>query len=156
MSLIGCVKFFSAKRGFGFVTVLTQDHERSNTDLFVHFSNLNVRNNEFKRLFPGEYVSFSYGKGMGRDGRDICIDVTGVLGGPLLTEHAEHRYRYFPKDSQQQQPRQQKQQQHQKRQQEQEQEQQEQEQDHEEAPAEQEEAPAEQEEAEEDENDPEA
>ena len=151
MSLIGCVKFFSAKRGFGFVTVLTQDHERSNTDLFVHFSNLNVRNNEYKRLFPGEYVSFSYGKGMGRDGRAICIDVTGVLGGPLLTENAEHRYRYFPKDSQQQQqPRQQ----HQKRQ-EQEQEQ-EQGQELEEAPEEEEATNEASPEEGEDENDPEA
>ena len=102
MSLIGCVKFFNAKKGFGFVTVLTQDHERSNTDLFVHFSNLNVRDDEYKRLFPGEYVSFNYGKGQGRDGRDICIDVTGVLGGRLLTENVEFRYRYFPKESRQQ------------------------------------------------------
>ena len=145
MSLIGCVKFFSAKKGFGFVTVLTQDHERSNTDLFVHFSNLNVRNDEYKRLFPGEYVSFSYGKGMGRDGRDICIDVTGVLGGPLLTENAEHRYRYSPKESR---PQHQQHQQHQKKEQKEEQE---------EAPVEQEKQEEQEEEAPaEDENDPEA
>ena len=97
MSLIGSVKWFNAKKGYGFVTVLTQDQECSNTDVFVHFSNLNIRNDEYKRLFPGEYVSFNLGKN--RDGRDICIDMTGVMGGPLLTENTEHRYRYFPKDS---------------------------------------------------------
>jgi len=97
MSLVGSVKWFNAKKGYGFVTVLTQEQECSNTDVFVHFSNLNIRNDEYKRLFPGEYVSFNLGKN--KDGRDICIDMTGVMGGPLLTENAEHRYRYFPKES---------------------------------------------------------
>ena len=99
MSLIGSVKWFNAKKGYGFVTVLTQDQPCSNTDVFVHFSNLNIRNDEYKRLFPGEYVSFNLGKN--KDGRDICIDMTGVMGGPLLTENTEHRYRYFQKESRQ-------------------------------------------------------
>jgi CspA family cold shock protein len=142
MSLVGSVKWFNAKKGYGFVTVLTQDQSCSNTDVFVHFSNLNIRNDEYKRLFPGEYVSFNLGKN--KDGRDICIDMTGVMGGPLLTENTEHRYRYFPKESrQQEQPQRQPPQQQQ------------QEQEQEEAPAE-EEATNEASPGEEDENDPEA
>ena len=108
MSLVGSVKWFNAKKGYGFVTVLTQDQSCSNTDVFVHFSNLNIRNDEYKRLFPGEYVSFNLGKN--KDGRDICIDMTGVMGGPLLTENTEYRYRYFPKESRQQQQQQEQQQ----------------------------------------------
>ena len=100
MSLVGSVKWFDTKKGWGFITVLTQDVEESNTDVFVHYTNLTVGKNEYKRLFPGEYVSFSIGKGQGKQGRDICIDVMGVMGGPLLTEHPEHRYKFFPKNPQ--------------------------------------------------------
>ena len=98
MSLLGCVKWFDTKKGWGFITVLTQDVDESNADVFVHYTNLTVRNNEYKRLFPGEYVSFSIGKGQGKHGKDICIDVTGIMGGRLLTEHPEHRYKFFPKN----------------------------------------------------------
>ena len=62
MSLVGSVKFFDTKKGWGFITVLTQGLDQSNTEVFVHFSNLNVSENGYKRLFPGEYVSFSLGK----------------------------------------------------------------------------------------------
>jgi len=96
MSLIGSVKFFDTKKGWGFITVLTQDVEHSNTDMFVHFSNLTVSENAYKRLYPGEYVSMSIGKN--DRGQDTCIDVTGVMGGPLLTDHPEHRYKIFPKE----------------------------------------------------------
>jgi CspA family cold shock protein len=100
MSQVGSVKWFDTKKGWGFITVLTQDVEESNTDVFVHYTNLTVGKNEYKRLFPGEYVSFSIGKGQGKDGRDICINVMGVMGGPLLTEHPEYRYKFFPRNPQ--------------------------------------------------------
>ena len=97
MSLVGSVKFFDTKKGWGFITVLSQGVDQSNTEVFVHFSNLNVSDNAYKRLFPGEYVSFSIGKN--KQGQDTCIDVTGVMGGPLLADHPEHRYKIYPKDS---------------------------------------------------------
>jgi cold shock CspA family protein len=96
MSLVGSVKFFDTKKGWGFITVLTQGVEHSNTDMFVHFSNLNVSDNAYKRLYPGEYVSLSIGKN--DRGQDTCIDVSGIMGGPLLTDHPEHRYKIFPKE----------------------------------------------------------
>ena len=96
MSLIGSVKFFDTKKGWGFITVLTQDLPQSNSEVFVHFSNLNVQGDSYKRLFPGEYVSFSMGKS--DRGKDTCIDVCGIMGGPLLTDHPEHRYKIYPKN----------------------------------------------------------
>lgn len=97
MSLVGSVKFFDTKKGWGFITVLSQGLDQSNTEVFVHFSNLNVSENGYKRLFPGEYVSFSIGKN--KQGQDTCFNVTGVMGGPLLADHPEHRYKIYPKDS---------------------------------------------------------
>jgi len=96
MSLIGSVKFFDTKKGWGFITVLTQDLPQSNSEVFVHFSNVNVQEDSYKRLFPGEYVSFSMGKS--DRGKDTCIDVCGIMGGPLLTDHPEHRYKIYPKN----------------------------------------------------------
>jgi len=95
MSLVGNVKWFSSKKGFGFITVVTPDSEHTGTDIFVHFSDINTRENNYKRLFPGEYVSFSLGRN--KKDQSICIDVMGVMGGPLLSDHTEHRYKIFPK-----------------------------------------------------------
>lgn len=91
MSVVGCVKWFNAKKGYGFITVQSPSSELANTDVFVHFSHLNVSGDCYKRLFPGEYVSMSLGKS--KDGRDICMDVSGVEGGRLLTENTEYFYR---------------------------------------------------------------
>jgi cold shock CspA family protein len=95
MSLIGSVKFFDTKKGWGFITMLSQGLVQSNTEVFVHFTNLNVKENSYKRLYPGEYVSFNMGKNP--KGQDTCIDVCGILGGPLLTDHSEHVFRIYPK-----------------------------------------------------------
>ena len=95
MSLNGCVKWFNSKKGYGFVTVITPESELVGTDIFAHFSNVNVSENNYKRLFPGEYVSFSLGK---NNDRDVCIDISGIGGGRLLADHPEYRYKYFPKN----------------------------------------------------------
>ena len=95
MSLNGCVKWFNSKKGYGFVTVITPDSELVGSDIFAHFSNVNVSENNYKRLFPGEYVSFSLGK---NNDRDVCSDITGIGGGCLLADHPEYRYKYFPKN----------------------------------------------------------
>ena len=96
MALVGSVKKWV--KSYGFITVLSQDHEHSNAEMFCHNTSLNVKNNEYRTLYPGEYVSFNIGKG--RDGRDTCIDVTGVMGGPLLTEHPRFRFKYYEKHQQ--------------------------------------------------------
>ena len=94
MSLNGCVKWFNSKKGYGFVTVITPDSEHVGKDIFAHFSNINVSENNYKRLFPGEYVSFSLGQ---NNDRDICINISGIGGGLLLADNPEYRYKYFPK-----------------------------------------------------------
>ena len=41
------------------------------------------------------YHSFDLDKA--EDGRFNCVNVTGVLGGPLLVEHSDYRYKYYEK-----------------------------------------------------------
>lgn len=94
MSLNGNVKWFNSKKGYGFVTVITPESDLVGTDIFAHYTNVNVSDNNYKRLFPGEYVSFNIGK---NNDRDVCIDICGISGGRLLADHPDYRYKYFPK-----------------------------------------------------------
>ena len=98
MALTGSVTKWFNRKGYGFINVMTSDSEHTGNDLFVHLSGINVSNGGYKSLYPGEYVSFDLDKG--KDGRFNCVNVTGVLGGPLLVEHPDYRYKYFQKNPQ--------------------------------------------------------
>jgi len=76
-SELGQVKWFDNKLGYGFVTVLTNDHK--GTDIFVHQTNISPLETEFRTLMKGEYVSLN----VSNDDKVQAINVTGVLGGSL-------------------------------------------------------------------------
>ena len=87
---IGMVKWFDNRKGYGFIRDLNKDK-----DLFVHFSNISVKHEStYKKLYPCEYVSYGLEE---KDGREVCVNVTGVYGGPLLTDSAEYNYKVYPK-----------------------------------------------------------
>ena len=87
---IGMVKWFDNRKGYGFIRDLNKDK-----DLFVHFSNISVKHEAtYKKLYPCEYVSYGLEE---KDGREVCVNVTGVYGGPLLTDSAEYNYKVYPK-----------------------------------------------------------
>ena len=89
-SHMGAVTRFFNRKGFGFIKGLT-----NNTDYFVHNSSICVQNNEYRKLFPGEYVSFDLETQ--EDGREQCVNVRGVQGGALLVENTEYSFRYYDK-----------------------------------------------------------
>ena len=96
MSLTGRVSRWMNRKGYGFVNVVTPDSEHVGNDLFVHLSGINIDDNQYKSLFPGEYVSFDVSTG--EDGRHTCVNLTGVFGGPLLVENDNYRYKLYPKN----------------------------------------------------------
>lgn len=96
MALTGTVSRWFNRKGFGFINVMNSDSEHVGQDIFVHLSGINVKNDGYKCLYPGEYVSFDIDKT--EDGRLVCANVTGVMGGPLLVEHTEFRFKYFQKN----------------------------------------------------------
>ena len=98
MALTGSVSRWFNRKGYGFIHVLTSDSEHTGNDLFIHLSGINVSNDGYKSLYPGEYVSFDVDTA--NDGRFNCVNLTGVLGGPLLIEHPEFRYKYFSRNPQ--------------------------------------------------------
>ena len=91
MRMNGRVKWFDTKKGYGFVETTSESSE----DLFIHFSNIKTRDSDtYKKLFPGEYVSFLKVHDSDND-RNECRELTGIDGGILMTENPEYRFRVF-------------------------------------------------------------
>jgi len=82
-TLIGRVKWFRSKLGYGFITVW--DNEKNEeSDIFIHQSNIKTKHSQYRTLKEGEYVSLNMS--VGTDSRQ-AVDVTGVLGGPLMCDN---------------------------------------------------------------------
>lgn len=82
--LLGRVKWFNNRAGFGFVTVLEGD--KKNEDVFVHHTGINVDTEQYKYLVQGEYVSFVLKSSDSTDHPYQAGSVRGVLEGPLMCE----------------------------------------------------------------------
>ena len=82
--LIGRVKWFNSKAGYGFITVT--DGERSGTDIFVHHSVINVENQQYKYLVQGEYVEFNLVNTASGTHQWQASNVNGIKGGKLMCE----------------------------------------------------------------------
>jgi len=82
--LVGRVKWFNNKAGYGFITV--SDGERAGSDIFVHHSGIQVSNEQYKYLVQGEYVEFNVVKTEGGAHEYQAGDVSGINGGKLMCE----------------------------------------------------------------------
>jgi len=82
--LIGRVKWFNNKAGYGFITVT--DGSRSGSDIFIHHSAIEVENQQYKYLVQGEYVDFSLIKTTSSNHEWQASSVKGIRGGKLMCE----------------------------------------------------------------------
>jgi cold shock CspA family protein len=82
-TLIGRVKWFRSKLGYGFITVLEKD-KSVETDVFIHQSNIKTKHSQYRTLKEGEYVSLNLS--VSNDSQQ-AVDVTGVHGGPLICDN---------------------------------------------------------------------
>ena len=76
--VVGQVKWFNAKAGFGFVTVGSED-------VFVHHSEIKVGKEQFRYLVEGEYVELRVTKKAGEEKRQGS-EITGIGGGRVMCE----------------------------------------------------------------------
>jgi cold shock CspA family protein len=79
---VGNCKWFNNKIGYGFITVMNGEHKGK--DIFVHHTGVQPKNSNFKTLSKGEYISLNIVNG--QNGLQ-AVDVTGVLGGPLMCDN---------------------------------------------------------------------
>ena len=88
--LVGRVKWFNNKAGYGFITVT--DGERSGSDVFIHHSAIQVENQQYKYLVQGEYVEFDLVKTTSTEHEWQASNVNGIKGGKLMCE-TRHEYK---------------------------------------------------------------
>lgn len=83
--VIGCVKWFNKKSGFGFITMMEGTH--LGKDIFVHHSGVTVGKDQYKYLVQGEYVQVDVVAGAHTGNHEYqSSNVTGVNGGKLMCE----------------------------------------------------------------------
>ena len=82
--IIGRVKWFNSKLGYGFIT-----HKNSGVediDVFVHWSNLELSDKEYHTLYKGEFVEFEIESCLCNTNNGIqACKVSGPNKGQLLT-----------------------------------------------------------------------
>lgn len=81
---IGVCKWFSDRRGFGFINVCTG--RLAGSEVFVHFRALSPKVSPYRSLTKGEYVSLRLESS---DSGLQAVDVQGVLGGALMCDHGK-------------------------------------------------------------------
>ena len=82
--MIGQVKWFNNKAGYGFITVSEGDY--SNKDIFVHYTSIRVTNSQYKYLVQGEYVEFNLTQSSTPGHEFQANDISGIRNGSLMCE----------------------------------------------------------------------
>ena len=94
----GCVKWFNNKAGYGFITV-NDCETNEERDIFVHHSEIQVQQSQYKYLVQGEYIEFVIAP-LVRENRENDIHATsvrGVNGGKLMCETRSERTHNTPR-----------------------------------------------------------
>lgn len=82
--VLGRVKWFNNRAGFGFISVLEGD--KSGEDVFTHHSGISVESEQYKYLVQGEYVEFELRASDNEEHPYQAGSVRGVKGGMLMCE----------------------------------------------------------------------
>ena len=91
---MGQCKWFNDQRGYGFITVVEPVDNLIGKDIFVHHTGLVPKNNSFKTLTKGEYVSFTVE--WGQKGELQAFQVTGPYYGSLMCDFQLYPYGPMP------------------------------------------------------------
>ena len=94
--LIGQVKWFNNKAGYGFITCHTEEQ-----DIFAHYSTIDAPTAQYKYLVLGEYVEFTKSKSVNEKHEFQAMHITGITGGKLMCE-TRHMNRMYQQQYQQQ------------------------------------------------------
>jgi cold shock CspA family protein len=92
-NVVGCVRRFNRKLGYGFISVISAgDHQGE--DIFVHQSSIKLGNsNRPRMLFIGECVEFSIGPSGKPEHPTQAINVGGFNGNSLMCDNSSIIFR---------------------------------------------------------------
>jgi len=91
-SEVGQVRFFDHKKGFGFVDVLNSESDHFGEEVFFHFSEIKC-DSSFKKVIPGEMVSFNITPKVGDDSKVLCTNIRGVFNATMLVDNESFVYK---------------------------------------------------------------
>ena len=93
----GVVKWFDARKGYGFITPIGVGEDASGRggDIFVHILDLHPKNCTTPTLFTGEYVQYQLVPTADDSGRYKAHNVTGIYGGTLLCDHGKVTFKAY-------------------------------------------------------------
>lgn len=83
-TMVGRVKWFNNKAGYGFITIT--DGDKKDTDIFVHHSAIGVSSQQYKYLVQGEYVEFTLTSVEDSVHKFQAAGVCGIKNGKLMCE----------------------------------------------------------------------
>ena len=97
MTEVGQVIRFDHRKGYGFIDVLNKDSDNYGRELFFHYSQINCENS-FKKVFPGEVVSFDVEKRKDNNNdKEVCVNIRGVHGSKMMIDHPRYIFKITPK-----------------------------------------------------------
>jgi cold shock CspA family protein len=82
--MIGQVKWFNNKAGYGFITV--SDGEYAGKDIFAHYSTIRVGDTQYRYLVQGEYVEFKLSISTNTAHEYQATNISGIKSGLLMCE----------------------------------------------------------------------
>jgi cold shock CspA family protein len=92
--VMGRVKWFNNKSGYGFITATIDGVEK---DVFVHHSAISVSSSQYKYLVQGEYVQFNLDRLAEGSSHEVqAMNVRGIQDGPLQCESRRQRMERRP------------------------------------------------------------
>jgi len=89
---VGQVQWFDHKKGIGFVDSIKPGTEHYGKSLFFHYSEIKC-DNSFKKLMPGEIVTFFVGKRSENDPRDVCKNIRAIYDAKCLVDNVKYIYK---------------------------------------------------------------
>lgn len=70
----GTVRWFNARKGYGFILPEGMEETQEGNDVFVHFTSIVADENTFRTLYHGEKVEFTVVDGAkGKEAKEVSV-----------------------------------------------------------------------------------